>query len=81
MEPKVEFENEAVKLQEVHNAVVSRLEAAKLKSLPVAVRICLDNLAMANMCLQQLAYILANQDKFVENAVAKAAATGKIVGA
>ena len=63
------FAGESEKLSEVHEAVVASLKELGAGAAPAAARICLDNLSIANMCLQQLAFVLANQAKLRNGAV------------
>ena len=63
------FAAESEKLSEVHEAVVASLKELGAGAAPAAARICLDNLSIANMCLQQLAFVLANQSKLRNGAV------------
>jgi len=69
------FTRESAMLGEVHKAVVAALKPLAAGGPPAAARICLDNLTVASMCLQQLAYILSHQDELrsaaVDAAVAK----------
>jgi hypothetical protein len=69
------FARESAMLGEVHKAVVAALKPLAAGGPPAAARICLDNLTVANMCLQQLAYVLSHQDELrsaaVDAAVAK----------
>ena len=63
------FAAESEKLSEVHEAVVASLKELGAGAAPAAARICLDNLSIANMCLQQLSFVLANQVKLRNGAV------------
>lgn len=57
------FARESAMLGEIHKAVVAALKPMAAGGPPAAARICLDNLTVANMCLQQLAYVLSHQDE------------------
>lgn len=69
------FARESAMLGEIHRTVVEALKPLAAGGPPAAARICLDNLTVANMCLQQLAYVLSHQDELrsaaVDAAVAK----------
>ncbi len=57
------FQEESEKLSSIHKAVVDALQKAKLPVVPAAARIGLDNLTVANMCLQQLSFLLLHGDE------------------
>lgn len=81
MDTKYLFTAEVTKLQEVKEVIAKEAMAKMNPSVHTMARQCFDHLDAACLFAQQLGAYLPALDTAVEQAAAKAAAAGEIIGA